>query len=92
MRFKWISSMTAADLGKVELQCFLLITPKIAEGKLEHTVPVIFLADSTCMVGDKIGAPLSSDFEGHTNKFNGKISWVRLEAGLEESERLVNPE
>ena len=72
-------------LGKGGVAMLFVDNAKVAEGKLEHTVPVIFSADSTCMVGDKIGAPLSSDFEGHSNKFNGKISWVRIEAGLDES-------
>ena len=78
--------------GKGGVAMLFVDNAKVGEGKLEHTVPVIFSADSTCMVGDKIGAPLSSDFEGHSNKFNGKISWVRIDAGLEEAERLVNPD
>ncbi len=77
-------------LGKGGTASLYIDGKKVAEGKLEHTAAVIFSADSTCMVGDKIGAPLSDDFKG-SNKFNGKISWVRIETGAEEAKQ-VNPE
>ena len=79
-------------LGKGGVASLFVDNNKVAEGRLERTVPVIFSADSTCMVGDKIGAPLSSDFEEHSNKFNGKISWVRIDTGTEETARQVSPE
>ena len=44
------------------------------------------------MVGDKIGAPIFSDFEESGNKFNGQINWVRIEVGLEDMDRLIKPE
>jgi arylsulfatase len=77
-------------LGKSGTASLYIDGQKVAEGKLEHTTAVIFSADSTCMVGDKIGAPLSDDFKG-SNKFNGKIGWVRIETGAEEAKQ-VSPE
>jgi arylsulfatase len=77
-------------MGKGGTVTLFVDDSKVAEGRLEHTVPMIFSADSTCMVGDKIGAPLSDDFKGN-NKFNGKISWVRIETGAEEAKQ-VSPE
>jgi hypothetical protein len=77
-------------LGKGGTATLYIDNKKAAEGKLEHTVPIIFSADSTCMVGDKIGAPLSDEFKNRSNKFNGKISWVRIETG--EVERQISPE
>jgi len=88
MEFKY----DGEGLGKGGIASLLIDGTKVAEGRIEHTVPVIFSADSTCMVGDKIGAPISSDFEESANKFNGKISWVRIEAGLEDMDRLIKPE
>jgi arylsulfatase len=79
-------------MGKGGIATLFVDDDKVAEGKLEHTVPMIFSADSTCMVGDKIGAPLSDDFKGQNNKFNGKISWIRIETGQEESARQGSPE
>jgi arylsulfatase len=87
MEFKY----DGGGLGKGGTVTLLIDGVKVAEGHVEHTAPVIFSADSTCMVGDKIGAPLSSDFEESGNKFNGKISWVRLETGAEQAEG-IKPE
>ncbi len=79
-------------LGKGGTASLIVDNKNVAQGKLEHTAPVIFSADSTCMVGDKIGAPISNDFKNVDNKFNGKISWVRIEKGIEETERQISPE
>jgi hypothetical protein len=78
-------------LGKGGNASLFVDDTKVAEGRLDRTVSIIFSADSTCMVGDKIGAPISDDFLG-TNKFNGKISWVRIESGLEDADRLIKPD
>ncbi|XHH07554.1 MAG: arylsulfatase [Candidatus Bathyarchaeia archaeon] len=79
-------------LGKGGTATLFIDNNKVAQGKLEHTAAIIFSADSTCMVGDKIGAPISSDFKDKSNKFNGKISWVRIETGTEETIRQISPE
>jgi arylsulfatase len=79
-------------LGKGGTATLFVDNKQVAQGKLEHTAPIIFSADSTCMVGDKIGAPLSKDFKDQNNKFNGKISWVRIETGTEKTERQISPE
>jgi arylsulfatase A-like enzyme len=79
-------------LGKGGTASLFIDGVKIADGRIENTAGVIFSADSTSMVGDKIGAPISSDFKESGNKFNGKINWVRIEAGAEDTDRLVKPE
>jgi arylsulfatase len=82
----------SSGLGKGGTATLFVDNKQVAQGKLEHTAPIIFSADSTCMVGDKIGAPLSKDFKDQNNKFNGKISWGRIETGTEKTERQISPE
>ena len=88
MEFKY----DGGGLGKGGAVSLLVDGQKIADGRLEHTVPMIFSADSTCMVGDKIGAPISSDFKESENKFTGKINWVRIDLGSENFDDLITPE
>jgi hypothetical protein len=79
-------------LGKGGNATLFIDDKKVGEARIEHTVPIIFSADSTCMVGDKIGAPISNDFKESGNKFTGKINWVRIEAGLENTDQLIKPD
>jgi arylsulfatase A-like enzyme len=88
MEFKY----DGGGLGKGGVVSLLVDGQKVAEGRLEHTVPIIFSADSTCMVGDKIGAPISSDFAEGSNRFSGKINWVRIDLGSENFDSLITPE
>ncbi len=88
MEFKY----DGGGLGKGAVVSLLADGQKVADGRLEHTVPMIFSADSTCMVGDKIGAPISNDFSEGGNKFNGKINWVHIDLGSESFESLITPE
>lgn len=54
---------------------------KVKEGRVDHTQAVIFAADSTLMVGDKTGAPISKDFNVSRNKFTGKVNWINIDVG-----------
>jgi arylsulfatase len=53
---------------------------KVAEGKIAKTVPFIFSADETLDVGGDLALPVTDDYpEGESNKFSGKINWVRVD-------------
>jgi arylsulfatase len=53
---------------------------KVAEGKIGKTVPFIFSADETLDVGGDLALPVTDDYpEGESNKFSGKINWVRID-------------
>jgi arylsulfatase len=53
---------------------------KVAEAKIEKTVPFIFSADETMDVGGDLALPVTDDYpEGESNKFSGKIHWVRID-------------
>jgi arylsulfatase len=53
---------------------------KVAGGKIDKTVPFIFSADETLDVGGDLALPVTDDYpEGESNKFSGKIKWVRID-------------
>jgi arylsulfatase len=53
---------------------------KVAEGKINRTVPFIFSADETLDVGGDLALPVTDDYpEGEKNQFTGKINWVRVD-------------
>jgi arylsulfatase len=53
---------------------------KVAEGKIEKTVPFMFSADETLDVGSDLALPVTPDYpEGESNQFSGKINWVRID-------------
>ncbi|MGD2048260.1 MAG: arylsulfatase [Chloroflexota bacterium] len=53
---------------------------KVAEGKIDKTVPFIFSADETLDVGGDLALPVTDDYpEGASNQFSGKIHWVRID-------------
>lgn len=66
---------------------------KVAEGRVEHTHPMIFAADSTASVGEKIGAPICDDFDLHSrNVFNGSINWVLIRIGEDSHDNYIDDE
>ena len=53
---------------------------KVAEAKIEKTVPFIFSADETMDVGGDLALPVTDDYaEGEKNQFSGTIHWVRVD-------------
>jgi arylsulfatase len=52
---------------------------KVAEGRIEKTVPVIFSADETAGVGQDDGTPVTEEYKERDNRFNGKIHKVTIE-------------
>ncbi len=70
-------------LGKGGMASLLIDSEKVAEGRIEQTVPVIFSADASAMVGDKRGAPIAPDIAVEGNRFQGHIGWVRIDVAPE---------
>jgi hypothetical protein len=42
-------------------------------------------------VGCETGTTVSDDYRAPDSRFNGKINWVRLEAGLDGHDHLIDP-
>jgi arylsulfatase len=52
---------------------------KVAEGRIEKTVPFLFSADETVDVGMDNATPVTNEYKKRDNKFNGKIAKVTVE-------------
>jgi hypothetical protein len=51
---------------------------KVAEGRIEHTVPFVFSADETEDVGEDLATPVTEDYKEGDNKFTGAINKVTI--------------
>ena len=65
---------------------------QVAAGRVEATQAMIFSADETLDIGYEAGTPVSPDYTTHTSKFNGKLRWVQLDAGVDDHDHFVDPE
>jgi len=79
-------------LGKGGAVTLYLDGKKCGEGRVEHTVPMVFSADETCDVGVGTGTPVSDDYPERGNEFNGKVKWVQLDIGAIDESHLVTVE
>jgi hypothetical protein len=52
---------------------------KVAEGRIEKTVPFLFSADETVDVGMDNATPVTGEYKERDNKFTGKIAKVTVE-------------
>jgi hypothetical protein len=66
---------------------------KVGEGRVEHTVPVLFSADETLDLGRDSATPVSDD-HGYDNAFTGRVRWVQIDvdAAAEDLDHMVSPE
>ena len=77
-------------IGKGGTVTLYLDGQPVGDGHVEQTEPFIFSADETCDVGDEFGSPVTTDY-GQT-KFNGDLTWVELQIGLDDHSHLIEPE
>jgi len=66
----------------------------VAEGRVEHTQPLIFSADETADVGHETGTTVSDDYDLESSRFTGTIDWVQIDLGedAEDADHLISPE
>jgi arylsulfatase A-like enzyme len=66
----------------------------VAEGRVEHTQPLIFSADETADVGNETGTTVSDDYDAESSRFTGTINWVQIDLGddAEDADHLISPE
>ena len=66
---------------------------KVGEGRVEHTVPMIFSADETTDLGRDSATPVSDD-HGYDNAFTGRVQWVQIDIdeAAEDLDHLISPE
>lgn len=79
-------------LGKGGTASLYVDGRKVAEGRVEQTVPIIFALDATGTVGDRRGSPIAPDIAVTGNRWSGRIAWVRLELDPREGGPVLPPE
>jgi arylsulfatase len=81
-------------LGKGGTADLYLDGNKVASGRIEATVPMLFSGDETLDVGRDTATPVSSDYEAHTSTFTGRVHRVELALGddAKDSDHLISPE
>jgi len=52
---------------------------KVAEGRIERTVPLFFSLDDGVDVGQDLGTPVTEEYKQHDNQFTGTIRKVTVE-------------
>jgi arylsulfatase A-like enzyme len=64
----------------------------VGTGKVAFTQAMIFSADETTDVGYESGTAVSSELTAETSRFTGKIEWVQIDLGSDDSDHLIDPE
>jgi arylsulfatase A-like enzyme len=66
---------------------------EVGEGRVEHTVPMLFSADETLDLGRDSATPVSDD-HGADNGFTGRVRWVQVDVdeAAEDLDHLISPE
>ncbi len=62
---------------------------QVGEGRIGATVSMIYSGDETCNVGYDSVTPVSEDYTSQASRFDGKVKWVRLDAGLDDHDHLI---
>jgi len=65
---------------------------KVGQGRVEHTVPMMFSCDETTDVGCESGTPVSTDYDRKTSAFTGRIHWVQIDLGKDDHDHFISPE
>jgi arylsulfatase len=64
----------------------------VGQGRVDLTQPMIFSADETTDVGRETGTSVSSEYNAASSKFNGRIAWVQIDIGDEDSDHFIDDE
>jgi arylsulfatase A-like enzyme len=66
---------------------------KVGEGRVEHTVPMLFSGDETTDLGRDSATPVSDD-HGTDNAFTGRVRWVQIDIdeAAEDTDHLISPD
>jgi arylsulfatase len=67
---------------------------KVAEGRVEGTVPMLFSADETTDVGSDSATPVSDDYGPKDSEFTGDVHWVQIDVdeAAEDLDHLISAE
>jgi arylsulfatase A-like enzyme len=64
----------------------------VGTGRVGATQPMIFSADETTDIGYESGTTVTPDYDAHSSRFTGKITWVQLDLGDDDHDHFIDPE
>jgi hypothetical protein len=76
-------------VGKGGLGVLSVDGDKVAQARIDRTVPFLFSADDLMDIGKDTGAPVTEDYETPQGRSTGNIAWVRIEIGKDAFEDAV---
>jgi hypothetical protein len=79
-------------LGKGGTVTLYLDGQPAGNGRVDSTEAYTYSYDETTDVGCETGTTVSDDYRARDSRFTGTINWVRLEAGLDGHDHLIDPE
>ena len=67
---------------------------KVADGRIDQTVPMVFSADETADVGNDTGTPVTDYLVEGKAAFSGTVDWVQIDVdeAAEDLDHLITPE
>jgi arylsulfatase A-like enzyme len=68
-------------VGKGGVGSLIVDGRKVAETRIDRTVPFIFSSDDLMDIGRDAAAPVTEDYETPQGRFTGAIAWVRIDIG-----------
>ncbi|MGH2774300.1 MAG: arylsulfatase [Actinomycetota bacterium] len=79
-------------LGKGGTATLYVDGNKVAEGRVDATVPMVFSADETTDVGSDSGTPVTDDLGPKETVFTGRVRWVQMDLGkdAEDADHLIS--
>jgi arylsulfatase len=70
-------------LGKGGVVTLYIDGRKVAEGRVERTVAMVFSADETTDIGYEAGSHVAPDYPTQGGRFNGQVNWVEIDVDKE---------
>ena len=64
----------------------------VGQGRVEHTIPMIYSGDETCDVGNDFATAVSQDYGAKSSGFNGEVNWVQIDLELDDHSHMITPE
>jgi len=88
------STYDGRGIGKGAAVTLFVDGRKAGEGHVERTHALFFSMDETTEVGCDAGEPVSEDYEGRDNAYNGAIKWVQIDidSASQDADHQVAPE
>jgi arylsulfatase A-like enzyme len=81
-------------LGKGGTATLYVDGENAGEGRVEHTIPMMFSADETADVGCDTGTTVSPDYSSEGSRFTGEIKWIQVDIGedADDADHMVTAE